>query len=85
MKLLFAVPSKPLNLTARGINATSIELSWSEPENANGAIVGYRVYYMHSNYTEVETPKKNEPNHPIIEYVLNQLSECPSVGGKRVG
>ncbi|XP_043278887.1 tyrosine-protein phosphatase 99A isoform X3 [Venturia canescens] len=68
------VPSKPLNLTAHGVNSTSIELSWSEPDNANGAIEGYRVYFMHSNFTDVRTQKKNEPNHPVIEFVLNKLN-----------
>ncbi|XP_076619526.1 putative receptor-type tyrosine-protein phosphatase mosPTP-1 isoform X3 [Colletes latitarsis] len=68
------VPTKPLNLSSHGITSTTIELSWSEPENANGIISGYRVYYMHSNYTDVQMYKTNESDGPVIEFVLKQLN-----------
>ncbi|XP_023290155.1 tyrosine-protein phosphatase 99A [Orussus abietinus] len=54
------VPSRPLNLTAHGVTSSSIELSWQEPENVNGVIEGYRVYYMHSNFTDVKTHKDDK-------------------------
>ncbi|XP_034948533.1 tyrosine-protein phosphatase 99A isoform X2 [Chelonus insularis] len=64
------VPSTPLRLTAHGTNSTSIELSWSEPKHKNGHILGYRVFYMHSNFTEVKTLKEiNE----TTEFVLDEL------------
>lgn len=69
---LLTVPSKPLRLTAYSINSSSMELSWLEPENKNGIILGYRIYYMHSNFTEVNTLKKNNES---IEFVLGNLSE----------
>lgn len=72
-----------MNLTSRGITGTTIELSWSEPESANGVIAGYRVYYMHSNYTDVKMhipDKSTDSDDTIIEFVLKELSEyaaCP--------
>lgn len=75
---LFAAPTKPENLTSRGITGTTIELSWAEPENANGVIAGYRVYYMHSNYTDVKMhiPDKSADSYdPNIDFVLKELSE----------
>ncbi|KAK9718919.1 Fibronectin type III domain [Popillia japonica] len=36
---------------------------WHEPERTNGAIEGYRVYYIHANYTDVRTiHTKGDPN-----------------------
>ncbi|XP_043500700.1 tyrosine-protein phosphatase 99A isoform X2 [Polistes fuscatus] len=67
------VPTKPQNLTSRGITSTTIELSWSEPECANGVIAGYRVYYMHSNYTDVQMHKMYDNSGPNVEFVLKDL------------
>ncbi|XP_076236366.1 putative receptor-type tyrosine-protein phosphatase mosPTP-1 isoform X2 [Calliopsis andreniformis] len=67
------VPTKPLNLTSNGINSTTIELSWAEPDCANGIISGYRIYYMYSNYTDVQMYKINEENGPIIDFLLKEL------------
>jgi len=69
-------PTKPENLTSRGITGTTIELAWSEPLNANGVIAGYRIYYMHSNYTDVKmhTPDKSaDSDDSYIEFVLREL------------
>ncbi|XP_053972725.1 tyrosine-protein phosphatase 99A-like isoform X1 [Hylaeus volcanicus] len=69
------VPTKPLNLSSHGITSKTIELSWAEPESANGIISGYRVYYMHSNFTDVQMYKTNDydSNGSIIEFVLKRL------------
>lgn len=72
LKFEISVPSTPLRLTAYGINSSSVELSWSEPQHKNGIILGYRVFYMHSNFTEVKTLKKN---NETIDFLLNDLSE----------
>jgi len=79
---LLAAPTKPENLTSREITGTTIRLSWSEPENANGLIAGYRVYYMYSNYTDVKmhipnkTVSSDEP--PSINFILKELREYAS-------
>lgn len=66
------MPSKPLRLKAYDINSSSIDLSWSEPENKNGIIYGYRVYYMHSNLTEVKTLEKS---NATIKFELDELGK----------
>lgn len=68
------MPTKPLNLSSHGITSTTIELSWAEPDYANGIISGYRIYYMHSNYTDVKM-YRTEYDGPIIEFVLKELGE----------
>ena len=30
-------------------------ITWQEPRQANGVIMGYRVYYVHNNLTDVRT------------------------------
>lgn len=72
--LLFAVPSKPLNLTVLGVTEDSMNIRWMEPERANGAIEGYRIYYMFANYTDVQTLKLANGS-PNIYYTLKNLSK----------
>ncbi|XP_033215225.1 tyrosine-protein phosphatase 99A isoform X3 [Belonocnema kinseyi] len=67
------VPSKPLDLAPRGITSSTIELLWSKPEYANGAIKGYRIYYMHSNYTDVNTYKLSEEDPQHLQFTLEKL------------
>jgi len=79
--LFIPAPTKPENLTSRGITGTTIELSWSEPENANGVIAGYRVYYMHSNYTDVKMhipDKSADADDTYIEFMLKELRKYTS-------
>ncbi|XP_023703350.2 tyrosine-protein phosphatase 99A isoform X4 [Cryptotermes secundus] len=64
------VPSKPLNVTVLHVTHSSIELSWNKPERPNGQITGYRLYYMHANYTDVKTIRKTDPH---IEFTLKDL------------
>ncbi|XP_078047953.1 putative receptor-type tyrosine-protein phosphatase mosPTP-1 isoform X2 [Augochlora pura] len=66
-------PTKPLNLSSHDITSTTIELSWSEPERANGIITGYRIYYMQANYTDVQTYKTDNYDGSIIDFVLKEL------------
>lgn len=73
MSLYFTVPSKPLNLTVLAVTEESMNLSWSEPERANGAIEGYRIYYMFANYTDVQNLRLSNSQH--IHYILKNLSE----------
>jgi hypothetical protein len=39
-----AVPSPPLNVTARQLNAQQVLVSWQVPSSPNGTIVSYVVY-----------------------------------------
>jgi receptor-type tyrosine-protein phosphatase gamma len=69
---MFSVPSKPLNVTVLHVTHSSIELSWNKPQRPNGQITGYRLYYMHANYTDVKTIRKTDPH---IEFTLKDLSK----------
>ncbi|KZC04425.1 Tyrosine-protein phosphatase 99A, partial [Dufourea novaeangliae] len=70
---VYRVPTKPMNLSSHGINSTTIELSWAEPDSANGIISGYRIYYMYSNYTDVQMFKTENDEKPITEFFLQEL------------
>lgn len=74
----FIVPSKPLNLTVLAVTSDSISLRWMEPDRANGAIDGYRIYYMHANFTDVKSLKLNKGTGSHIQYTLIELSKCIS-------
>jgi Fibronectin type III domain. len=69
---MIPVPSKPLNVTVLHVTHSSIKLSWVKPERPNGQITGYRLYYMHANYTDVKTLRKTDP---YIEFDLQDLSK----------
>lgn len=73
--LRIAVPSKPLNLSVLEVTSTTITIGWREPENLNGAIMGYRVFYIHQNQTYFATIRSGTAVGELITYVLNDLSE----------
>lgn len=70
----YAVPSKPRELKVLDIFPDAITLSWTSPEKPNGAIDGYRVYYMYGNFTEVQ-PDQIKYSKPHITYNLTNLSK----------
>lgn len=70
------VPSKPLNLTVLEVTSTTITIGWRNPENMNGAIVGYRVFYIHQNQTYFATLRSGTEAGEQITYVLSDLSKC---------
>lgn len=37
-------PGSPINLSYVNLTSTSVNITWSKPENPNGEIIGYRVY-----------------------------------------
>ncbi|CAG9855543.1 unnamed protein product [Phyllotreta striolata] len=66
------IPGKPRNLTILDFTANSILLKWANPLKKNGVIEGYRVYYIHNNFTEV-WPEKVPYDEPHIFYNLTKL------------
>lgn len=68
------MPSKPLNLTVLEVTSTTITIGWRDPENLNGAIVGYRVFYIHQNQTYFATLRSGTGAGELITYVLSDLS-----------
>lgn len=69
------MPSKPLNLTVLEVTSTTITIGWREPENLNGAIVGYRVFYIHQNQTYFATVRSGTAAGELIRYDLSDLSK----------
>ena len=54
LKLLVAVPSPPTNLILEQTDETSINVSWSPPDEPEN-IAGYRVYWTSSDSSECNT------------------------------
>lgn len=75
MSIQFVVPSKPLNLTVLEVTSTTITIGWRDPENLNGAIVGYRVFYIHQNQTYFATVRSGTGAGEMIRYDLCDLSK----------
>ena len=50
-----AVPGRPTNLTGSVQDKTSVWLHWSKPNDPNGIILGYQVFYYGytGNHTKV--------------------------------
>lgn len=69
------MPSKPLNLTVLEVTSTTITIGWRDPENLNGAIVGYRVFYIHQNQTYFATVRSGTVAGEMIRYDLCDLSK----------
>jgi hypothetical protein len=69
---LFLVPGKPLNVSIGDVNDSTIALSWSEPENPNGVIKGYRIYFMRKNFTDVQTVRNGEK---FQKFILTDLGK----------
>lgn len=69
------MPTKPLNLTVLEVTSTTIKIQWHEPQNLNGALIGYRVLYVHQNQTHIQpTVASDAAAGPNITYVLSNLS-----------
>ena len=56
----FAAPSSPRNVRLLGVTDTTIKISWWEPARANGLLLGYRIYFLHRNFTSVQTIRDNK-------------------------
>ena len=55
-----AAPGRPTNLTGNVQDETSVQLHWSEPNDPNGVILGYQVFYYgyKGNHTKVNIVNK---------------------------
>ncbi len=66
------VPSMPVNVSMREVTNTSVRVLWHRPQHPNGIIQGYRLYYVHRNFTDVRTVKEAKES---MEYLLEGLSK----------
>ena len=46
----------------KAVTNSSVTVHWQQPTTPNGIVVGYRIYYMHDNFTDVQTVRHTEPN-----------------------
>ncbi len=67
------MPSRPLKVAFKEVTNSSVSVHWQEPTTPNGIIAGYRIYYMHDNFTDVKTVRSTE--HQMY-YALRGLSKC---------
>lgn len=55
-------------------------IKWEEPDEPNGQIQGYRLYFMHANFTDVRTVRETQDQ---MEYNLHGLSKSKSFRGDK--
>jgi receptor-type tyrosine-protein phosphatase gamma len=60
----------PVNVSMREVTNTSVKVLWHRPVQPNGIIQGYRMYFMHQNFTDVRTVR--EPSEKM-EFLLEGL------------
>ena len=46
-----AAPGRPLGLRATYLSHSELALTWKPPDNPNGVITEYRIYYERKNYS----------------------------------
>ena len=64
----------PVNVSIREVTNTSVRVLWHRPEKPNGVIQGYRMYFMHQNFTDVRTVRDPQQK---MDYHLTGLSKFP--------
>uniref|UniRef100_A0A1B6DHC8 Uncharacterized protein n=1 Tax=Clastoptera arizonana TaxID=38151 RepID=A0A1B6DHC8_9HEMI len=61
----------PVNLTIENVLSTSVELSWSKPEQNPQDIIDYHIYYLLQNSTNVNVQKVG--TNSLLKYTLTNL------------
>ena len=65
------VPSAPMYTTVHTVTNTTAVVDWSRPQQPNGVILGYRLYFLSGNLTEVKTIRSKDPR---LDFRLTDLS-----------
>ncbi|KAJ8679234.1 hypothetical protein QAD02_015021 [Eretmocerus hayati] len=63
--------SAPRNVSVRPLSSSTMVIQWLEPENPNGQVTGYKVYYT----TEPEQPMSNWEFQTVDNSQLTTISE----------
>ncbi|XP_055514789.1 receptor-type tyrosine-protein phosphatase S-like isoform X12 [Leucoraja erinacea] len=70
------VPSSPpRNVQARMLSATTMLIQWEEPEEPNGEIRGYRVYYTMEPLQPVNNWQKHNLDDSLLTTVANLIPQ----------
>ena len=67
------MPSQPVNVSVDEVTDSTIAVSWSQPDNPNGDIKGYRIYFMRKNFTDVQTVRNPEGRQKFVLTDLGTL------------
>ncbi len=59
-------------MSFRGVSNSSVTVGWHRPRHPNGIVQGYRLYYMHKNFTDVQTIREPEDR---MDFHLGGLGE----------
>ena len=62
----------PVNVSMREVTNSSVRVLWHQPTHPNGIIQGYRMYFMHQNFTDVRTVRDPKDK---MEFLLEGLGE----------
>ena len=63
----------PLNVSMREVTNSSVRVAWHVPSEPNGIIQGYRLYYMHQNFTDVKTIREPQEHMEFHLFGLGEL------------
>src|SRR6056300_565770 len=75
IEFIFAVPSQPVNVILKNITNSTLTIFWRTPEHPNGVIKGYRLYFMHENYTDVHTVRVDGHDDGVVDGISNTTSD----------
>lgn len=68
------VPEAVANFQARSMGSSAFLLNWTKPEQSNGQIVGYNIYYeIEGGQSHERTPQISNPN--VTEAILGNLNQ----------
>ncbi|XP_069784902.1 receptor-type tyrosine-protein phosphatase S-like isoform X15 [Narcine bancroftii] len=67
--------SSPQNVQARMLSATTMLIQWEEPEEPNGQIRGYRVYYTMEPMQPVSNWQKHNLDDSLLTTVVNLIPQ----------
>ncbi len=71
-------------MSFRGVTNSSVAVRWQRPRHPNGIVQGYRLYYVHKNFTDVQTVRDPEEDmehtlHGLGEYIRQEMMALPDV------
>ena len=75
MQFFHAAPSSPTEVKGNPISSTSINVTWSNPENGNGIIKYYEVtYHSLGDTSDRSTIRVHSPNRSLLLINLKKFT-----------
>jgi hypothetical protein len=83
MNIFISAPDLPANVSSVNVTSSSIEISWTAPENVGGGITNYVIRYMsivednndtkHCNNSLIRTEQMNTTQNNVTTILLENL------------